>query len=349
MTVQTVAAERARARHALTRKVALSAGKEWRRLNPANLSGSWAPIGARLLVLVTAAQIASAAGADSYVDDALAAQDLADDSAGRVNTRAFGGVASDGRDLATLLFEPAIAAMEAMAHGVAQDTAMDVGLARLLRIVGQQIPDAGRVADGVAVTARPRAGYVRMIVGKTCSRCIQLAGKWYRWNTGFDRHPHCDCIHIPASEDTGEDLRTDPKRLFASMSEAEQDRVFTKAGAQAIRDGADLNQVVNARRGAAGLAPAGRRLTNEEIAALRSGRLQATDVYGRQLYVTTEGTTTRGVAGSRLGARETGRKTKGNRYRRAQTPRLMPESIYQIAGDDRAEAQRLLKRFGYIL
>lgn len=28
--------------------------------------------------------------------------------------------------------------------------------------------------------------------------------------------------------------------------------------------------------------------------------------------------------------------------------RVMPESIYQIAGDDREEAIRLLRRFGYI-
>lgn len=33
------------------------------------------------------------------------------------------------------------------------------------------------------------------------------------------------------------------------MSPAEQDKAFGKAGAQAIRDGADIGQVVNARRG----------------------------------------------------------------------------------------------------
>ncbi|GLY21687.1 hypothetical protein Misp04_14190 [Micromonospora sp. NBRC 101691] len=78
------------------------------------------------------------------------------------------------------------------------------------------------------------------------------------------------------------------------------------------------------------------------------GRLEAVDVYGRQLYVTSEGVTTRGVAGRRLGARETGVKQAGGRYRSARPPRLMPESIYQIAGDDRDEAIRLLRRFGYI-
>lgn len=127
--------------------------------------------------------------------------------------------------------------------------------------------------------------------------------------------------------------------------------MFTKAGAEAIRLGADIGQVVNARRGAAGLAPAGARLTADEGRALRggreAGRLETRDVFGRDLFITTEGTTTRGVAGVRLGAKVDGVKA-GGRYRSARAPRLMPESILQIAGRDRDEAVRLLKRFGFI-
>lgn len=160
-------------------------------------------------------------------------------------------------------------------------------------------------------------------------------------------------MHVPAGEDTADDIRTDPRKWFDSLSEAEQNRQFTVAGAQAIRDGANISQVVNARRGAYGLTPAGARITAAEARALRGGRdrgrLEAVDVYGRQLFITTEGVTTRGVAGVRLGAKETGvKRPSGGRYRSARPPRLMPESIYQIAGDDRAEALRLLKRFGYI-
>lgn len=128
--------------------------------------------------------------------------------------------------------------------------------------------------------------------------------------------------------------------------------MFTKAGAESIRLGADIGQVVNARRGAAGLAPAGARLTAAEVQALRSGRsvgrLETRDVFGRQLFTTTEGTTTRGKAGVGLGAKVDGVKTGKGRYRSARAPRLMPESVLQIAGNDRAEAIRLLKRFGYL-
>lgn len=159
-------------------------------------------------------------------------------------------------------------------------------------------------------------------------------------------------MHVPGAEDTADDVRTNPRAWFDSLSRAEQDKQFTIAGAEAIRLGADISQVVNSRRGAFGLTPAGARITAEEARMLRGGRdvgrLQTRDVYGQQVFTTTEGTTTRGVAGVRLGARERGRKD-GGRYRRAQVPRLMPESILAAAGDDRDEAIRLLRRFGYII
>jgi hypothetical protein len=44
-------------------------------------------------------------------------------------------------------------------------------------------------------------------------------------------------------------LRFDPNAYFRSLSTQDQDRIFTNAGAQALRDGADMGRVVNARRG----------------------------------------------------------------------------------------------------
>lgn len=163
--------------------------------------------------------------------------------------------------------------------------------------------------------------------------------------------PRCDCRHIPASEDVARDLTTDPKAYFESLTEAQQNTTFTRAGAEAIRHGADINQVVNARRGALGLTPAGARLTLEEQKILRNGlergRLQKVNLFGQPVYITTEGVTRRGIAGTRLGAWEAGVKGR-SRYRQARTERLMPESILQIA-TDRQDAIRLLKRYGYVL
>ena len=69
-----------------------------------------------------------------------------------------------------------------------------------------------------------------------------------------------------------------------------QEDVFTVAGARAIRDGANLNQVVNAR---AGMSAADTQVRGRISA---KGRKQTRDVYGQQLYITSEGATKSGVA-----------------------------------------------------
>lgn len=353
MSAETLARAHHRARERLIEKVARAVLQAWRQVRFADLDGSWSAQAPRLLTLVAGAQLAAARGADDYLRAVLAAQGIDPTADGILNADMFAGVASDGRGLDTLLGRSVIATKTAIGAGVSQDRAMATGYAVLDLIAHTQVADAGRVADGVALTSRRHAsGYVRMVVGKTCGRCVALAGKRYEWNAGFDRHPNCDCVHVPASEDTADDIRTDPRRFFDSLSPAEQDKQFTRAGAQAIRDGANLGQVVNSRRGAFGLTPAGARITEAEARALRGGRdkgrLQTRNVFGHELFTTTEAVTTRGHAGVLLGAKEAGQKT-GGRYRSAKGVRLMPESIYQIADGDRSEAIRLLKRYGYLL
>lgn len=352
MSAERVALAHYRSRRRLADALATAARRLWRQVDPADITGSWQRLLVDLLVLANGAQLAASQAADSYLDEVLDAQDVDPTAEGRVAVAAFAGIASDGRPLDSLLYQPAITTLTAIQRGATASRALAGGYAALDMIVRTQVADAGRAADQVALTARPRvSGYVRMVVGRTCSRCVILAGRRYRWSAGFDRHPRCDCIHVPAREDTADDIRTDPMGYFRSLSRAEQDRAFTKAGAEAIRLGANISQVVNARRGALGLTPAGARITAEEARLLRGGRdrgrLQTTNVFGRDLFVTTEGSTTRGQAGVRLGARESGTK-QGGRYRQARPPRLMPESILQIANGDRAEAIRLLRRYGYL-
>lgn len=333
--------------------LAVAAGRRaWRLLDPDVLDDTARYVSTLLPVLESAQQNAADAGA-AYVEAALEEQNIDTAPVGEVNTSALVGVAADGRSLASLLLEPIIRVKQAIGAGWTVPQALQSGRSRLDTILQTEVADAARVATGIGVVATPRVGYVRMLTLPSCARCVILAGRFYRYSAGFDRHPNCDCIHVPADEDTSGDLRTDPKAYFESLPEPEQDRIFTKAGARAIRDGADMNQVVNARRGAAGLNTAGRRLTREEQRILRGGRergqLQRTTVYGQDVFITDEGLTRRGLAGSRLGAwsKDT-TKRRGERYRRAQVPRLMPESIYEIA-DGREEAIRLLRRFGYII
>lgn len=200
---------------------------------------------------MTAFQREAARGATSYVSTSLTLAGATPDPFGLVDASAFAGVAADGRDLASLLSYPAFEVDAFVREGMARVQAEAIGQRHLERIVQSEIQDAARVATGVAVASdRTVTGYVRMIGGShPCSRCITLAGRFYRWNAGFERHPQCSCVHIPAAENIEGDVRTDPKSYFEDLTEQQQNVTFTKAGAQAIRDGADIARVVNARRG----------------------------------------------------------------------------------------------------
>lgn len=270
---------------------------------------------AQLVAVVTAAQLVAARDAADSVPLMLAEQDISTDAAGEVNPRALAGVASDGRSLDTLLAIPET-------------------LGALEMLVATQIQDAARGAAGVSVAARPAAtGYVRMLNPPSCSRCAVLAGKKFKWNSGFERHPRCDCRHIPSSEALMGDLTTNPDAYFESLPSAaelseqypdltvkmrreaglySQEDIFTNSGAQALRDGADMSQVVNARSG-----------------------MSTANIGGRSTVITTDGTTRRAAASM-------------TRTGRNMSDRVMPETIYEIA-TSRADAIRLLKLNGFIL
>lgn len=332
MDPERVAAAFYRQQARLAKRAAEEAAKLWRGMDPARLDASFDSFADRLFYLMAGVQAVAASAADPYTTAVLGAQGVDPEAAGAVEAAAFAGIASDGRDLGSLLYEPVITTKAAIGAGATTDRALATGLAQLDMIVRTQAADAGRGATGTAIVARPHAdGYRRMVVGRTCPRCIILAGRFYRWNAGFDRHPRCDCVHIPASEDTADAVATDPAKIFASMSPAEQDKVFGRAGAQSIRDGADMGQVVNARRGM--YTASGRDFTREGTTArgLHGG-----------YYVNDAGKLVR-----RDRVKISRRERKAGKWAPTQT-RLMPEEIYRQAGGDRAKALSLLRDNGYI-
>lgn len=270
MPAREVAARHARERARLAARLRSEARRAWRAVDPASIAATWRTQLPQLVAALIVAQRAAASTADGYLD----AQDLP--GTVQVNPSAFSGVASDGRDLQALLALPAIVTLTALAQGYPLERAMAAGGALAELAAHTQVADAGRTADQVGLVARGGQGYTRMAVGATCSRCLVLAGRWYRWNAGFNRHPKCDCVAIPVAENASGDLTTDPKAAFRALDAAEQDQAFTKAGAQAIRDGADPAKVVNARRGMQTAAD-GRLYTTE--AAGKRPRLMPEQIY----------------------------------------------------------------------
>ncbi|MEU4570842.1 hypothetical protein [Micromonospora sp. NPDC023956] len=190
MSLAEVAEEHAAVRRRYARIVADEAVRLWGQVDAANIAGSWRVLLLRLLVVLTGAQQAAAGRADAYLDEVLDVQGVDPTAVARVDPAALAGVASDGRDLADLLYQPVISTLVGIRSGMAVGQALAGGGASLDMITRTQVADAGRVADQVAMVARPQAtGYVRMLVGRSCSRCAILAGRRYGWSAGFQRHP----------------------------------------------------------------------------------------------------------------------------------------------------------------
>lgn len=189
MSAERVALDHYRARRRLIEAAATQARRLWAQVNTDRIVASWRLLIPQMLVVLVGAQQAAAQAADEYTDEVLGEQGVDADAVGRVDAVSFAGVASDGRDLDSLLLSPAFAALRAVGVGATEARALAGGSAALDMIVRTQVADAGRAADQVALTARPQAtGYVRMLVGTSCSRCAILAGRRYRWASSFQRH-----------------------------------------------------------------------------------------------------------------------------------------------------------------
>lgn len=320
-------------------------GRQWRRMGP-EFDQSYYRIEPTLLAVVRQAQTALVAGASQYIPAVLDEQGLAADPLMRVSTSPLIGVAGDGRPVDSLLHGAVTGAKTAVGNGSPTFAALRASGQWLTTTVGTVLSDTARQSEALHAGVRPVTGYVRMLNGSSCSRCVVLAGRFYRKNMGFLRHPKCDCRHIPSTEALAGDMTVDPVAYFDSLSKAEQDATFGAAGGEAIRSGADVGQVVNARRGVsyAGQTstatremwvrkPDGSVVWESRVVNVTRRTAQTTQIGGRSVLATTEGTTRRGVAG-RL-------------YARAARPRLMPETISTIA-TDRADYLRLLASNGYM-
>lgn len=307
----------------------------WRNLSLVDLDRSWAEASGELVtemqgLMVRAAQDGAAFGAMTLAEQGSYVPPKA-----FVSSAVFALSAPDGRPLDSLLFSPVTRVKESIGQGAPPEMALLAGRKNLDRMARTIISDTARSAASVDITARQGVGFVRMLTPPSCSRCAVLAGRFYRWNAGFLRHPRCDCRGIPSQENTEGNLTTDPYEYFESLSAKEQDKYFTVAGAQAIRDGSDLFQVVNARRGMsyAGVSADGTR---------RGQRLN--------LLATREGTTRRGDFGQTERLRKDSKgfeKVTGSRYQRAVRQRLTPEAIY-AQKLPREQTLEQLKRYGYI-
>lgn len=287
----------------------------WKQVDSSNILESWGKLAGVLAVSLAATQEEAALLGVFYGAQTLASQGLYSPPDGWVDPGAFAGYSTNGAPLEAALYAAAPSALRRIAGGATVSSAMRSGQVLAGQISKTMVVESGRSAAGVDTYVRQHVGYVRMVNPGACDRCVLLAGKYYSNNEGFLRHPSCQCIHVQTNAKAAEDegLIADPYEYFNSLPEEAQNKAFTKSGAQAIRDGADMGQVVNARKGMS------------------------------YPGVSSDGT--------RRGQRA-GRVTQAGRSRRAHTGgvkgRLTPDAIYQ-QGLPREKTLQKLRQNGYLL
>jgi hypothetical protein len=238
-----------------------------------DLDGSWARVGPRLVRLTTAAQVGAARNATAYVPAVLAQQGIDITPDGAVDPTAFGGYASDGRPLDSLLYGAVIESRTVQADSLSQR--LSAGGRWLDMAIQTQVADAGRQATGIGVALRQRTGWVRMVNPPCCQRCAVLAGRVYRYSQGFQRHPHCDCQMVPTLL-----VGDNPPGVTIGPGDVKD---LTAAQRQAIADGSDVNKVINSHRAGKrngmttteGARRGQKRLTPEGIYKIASDRTEA--------------------------------------------------------------------------
>lgn len=324
----------------------------WQSMNFDALDASWASVGPAIVQQVTAAQLASAKGSDSFTSRVSAEYDFTQEPS-RLVPEAFAGVDGVGRPLDGLLYGAVTTTKQAVGAGLGP-RAFESGASYLASMIKTAVADAARASEMVSATGKGYTQYVRVINPGACSRCAILAGI-SDYKTAFKRHPACKCTSAPVLNDRAvvpPGMVGSVDDYFASLSPAQQERVFTKAGAQAIRDGADPMRVLSARRGATGITTS--RGVGRQTRPNSGRRLEKTTIGYRpdgspiQVYSTSEGTTRRGNFGRAqrdLGV--TDQRLAGSRYSSTTRVRLMPEEIYNVARTP-AEARVLLRDAGYI-
>ena len=298
----------------VTNSAYLKALALWQTVNPGDLVNSWQALLPAASDVVATAQYVAATDSAAFAVSALEWQDL-DSTGPATDGRAFAGIMqATGASVDAALAGAAYRTLDAIAAGQMLKSALTTGSAEIARVTQLAVFGASEGAASTVTASRKGMGWVRVAQAGCCPRCSVLAGRFYRWNRGFKRHAHCRCTHVPSAEAVAGSVGQDPYQLFNALAEVDQNRIWTTAGAQALRDGADIYQVANAKFRPQ---PRGPRKRNARFTREGAGR--------RGFYRTST---------------EFGRQNKR---------RLTVDEIYRRAGGSRTRAIKGLEDYGYII
>lgn len=304
----------------------------WNRISVADLDAGWALIAPEMNTVAARVVAQNAAASGAMVRSVSRADRVRQRDV--IVPNAFIGVDSSGRSAEGLLHGAVTTTKERIGMGAGGGTAFLTGAAYLSAMSKTLFADMARSSAAVSSAGSGYTRYVRVVNPGACNRCAILAGS-DRFSKPFERHPACRCTSVPVKdgEEIPDGLHASPADHFMALSEEDQDRIYGRAGAEAIRLGADPIQVVGARRGASGMSHS-RARPSVPWRQRRMQRVQigwAADGSPIMGYTTIEGTSRRGQYGRASSTRA----------------RLMPESILEFT-DDPDLRRVLLRDAGYL-
>lgn len=344
--------------NSLAKRVALL----WRQMDVNSLDASWGRVAPKMVQLVASAQLAAADLTPGYIRALDNSYNFTSQPA-RIVPQAFSNVMGDGREVAPALYGAVTTTKGLIGKGIPVPNAFQSGGSFLSIIASAALQDMARNADEVLSAGKGYTRYVRVIGGTACSRCAILAGTYSATETAFQRHVHCCCSTCPieiagkpavSGMKVPEGFHDSPGSYFDSLSAEEQDRVFTKAGAEAIRQGADVTKIVNARRSAYGIGYTGhsRSLGGVKVPTVATrGRLTPITIGRKADGSPLQVFATQFTARSQFYKSEAQRveaSLAGGNFTRTVSVRLMPEQLAIMANGSSDRWVELLGKYGYL-
>jgi hypothetical protein len=299
---------------------AAGVNKLWSRMG-ADFDVSWQGIRPDVVELTRVGRMAAAVSSVGYTEAVLLETGQVAEPVGTIVPSRFIQAAPDGRPIDTLLDSAVVRSKVSVAAGATTREALQTGGSWLTAALLTVIADTSRQVVSTDIAQRPSlTGYVRMLNTPSCAACVILAGKWFKWNQGFQRHPRCDCRHIPAPEGMAGSMTTDPYAYFNSLSEDDQNKLFRPeaksregrrlaalddgrtvrertrlagiSNARTIRDGGDIYRVENINKRGLGTAKSSRlfgtpaRATPDQIYRRATSRTKAIQMLTEEGYIT---------------------------------------------------------------
>lgn len=209
--------------------------REWRKLSHSgDWLASWQVLLPRAVAMVSLAQMRAASMGAESVPAVL--EEMGDEPGSlHVVPRAFAGwMQPDASPYQVPLAEALLTAPVVRAR---QFGALESGAWMLSALTQQAVAAAGRGATQAEIASRKDVEAVFVEPGGACQRCAVLVGKRMPYHAEFQRHPRCDGQIMAINLN-----RPNPVSEF-SVDEITD---LTRWQRQAIADGADLNQVLNA-------------------------------------------------------------------------------------------------------